>query len=184
MEDDDIENYTTVSNPDEEELSEGKIIVLKNRLGKMRKGTQFLVMKYHKVSELEDPELHYMTLLQLHMLWRNEDDLKRDCSTYAEKFGFIKYDLMRNIEKHKAFCGKFDLDNVLDEVLDGVDLDLLDEDEEDDGPSDYGMLKPDLLNLSSDEQGDPSQLSTVPVASSFVEKNHYLQQYFMKCVPC
>lgn len=30
MEDDDIENYTTpVSNPDEEELSEGKIIVLK-----------------------------------------------------------------------------------------------------------------------------------------------------------
>ena len=35
MEDDDIENYTTpVSNPDEEELSKGKIIVLKNGLEK------------------------------------------------------------------------------------------------------------------------------------------------------
>ena len=32
----DIENYATpVSNPDEEELSEGKIIALKNRLGKI-----------------------------------------------------------------------------------------------------------------------------------------------------
>ena len=35
VEDDDIENYTTpVSNPDEEELSKGKIIVLKNGLEK------------------------------------------------------------------------------------------------------------------------------------------------------
>ena len=32
----DIENYATpVSNPDEEELSEGKIIALKNGLGKI-----------------------------------------------------------------------------------------------------------------------------------------------------
>ena len=35
-EDDHIENYTTlVSNPNKEELSEGKIITLKSRLGKM-----------------------------------------------------------------------------------------------------------------------------------------------------
>ena len=34
IEDDDIENYATpVSNPNEEKRSEGKIIVLKNRLG-------------------------------------------------------------------------------------------------------------------------------------------------------
>ena len=37
LEDDDIEICTTpVSNPDEEELGEGKIIVLKNGLGKMK----------------------------------------------------------------------------------------------------------------------------------------------------
>ena len=66
VEDDDIENYTTpFSNPNEEELSEGKIIVFKYGLGKTRKQTQSRVMRYHKVSELEDPELHYMTLVQL-----------------------------------------------------------------------------------------------------------------------
>ena len=38
LEDNDIEIYTTpVSNPDEEGLGEGKIIVWKNGLGKMRK---------------------------------------------------------------------------------------------------------------------------------------------------
>ena len=110
MEDDDIENHTTpVSNPNEEELSEGKIIVLKNRLGKMTKQTQFRVIGYHKVSKLEDSELHYMPLLQLYMPWRNENDLKRVCSTYAEKFEFVKGDIMRNIKKRDVFYGKFDL---------------------------------------------------------------------------
>ena len=103
------------------------------------------------------------------MPWRNEDDLKRDCSTYTEKFEFVKDEIMRNIEKHDVFYGKFDLDDLLDEVLDGAEYDLLDEHKEDNGPSDYGMLNPDLLDLNSDEQGDPSQPSTVPVASSLVE---------------
>lgn len=54
VEDDNIANYTTpVSNLDKGELEEGK----------MRKWTQSRVMKYHKVSKLEEPELHYMTLL-------------------------------------------------------------------------------------------------------------------------
>ena len=33
-------------------------------------------MRYHKVSELEDAELHHLRLLQLYMPWKNEDDLK------------------------------------------------------------------------------------------------------------
>ena len=86
MEGDDTENYTTtVSNSDEEQLSEGKIMVLKNRFEKMRKQTQYHVMRYHKVSELEVPELHYMTLLQLYKPWRNQKDLKRDCSTCMQR---------------------------------------------------------------------------------------------------
>ena len=76
---------------------------------------------------------------------------------------------MRNIKKHDASYGKFDLDDLLDEFLDGVDRDLLDEGEEDKGPSDYGVLNPDLLDLNSDEQGNPREPSAVPVASHFVE---------------
>ena len=80
---------------------------MKNGLGKMKKRTQSRVMRYHKVSELEDPELDYITRLQLYMPWRNEDNLKRDCSTYAKIFEFVKGDIKRNIEKHDAFYGKF-----------------------------------------------------------------------------
>ena len=90
-------------------------------------------MRYHKISKLEDPGLHYMTFLQLYISWRNREDLKRDCSTYAEKFRLVKDDTMKNIEKHDAFYGKFDSDDLLDEVLDGVDHDLLYEYEEDNG---------------------------------------------------
>ena len=41
-------------------------------------------------------------------------------------------------------------------VLDWVDHDLLDESEEENGPIDYGILNPDLLDLNSDKQGYPS----------------------------
>ena len=58
---------------------------------------------------------------------------------------------MGNIKKHNAFYGEFDLHNLQDEVLDGVDHDLLDGDEENNGLSDYGMLNPDLLDLNPDE---------------------------------
>ena len=84
-------------------------------------------MKYHKVSELEVPELHYITLLQLYKPWRNKKDLKRDFLDICREI--VKDDIMTNIEKNDAFYGKFDLDDLLDEVLDGVDHDFLDENE-------------------------------------------------------
>ena len=135
MEDDDSGNYTSlVSNSNEEELIEEETTVLKNEIGKIRKGSQSRVMRYHKNSELEDPELYSRIPLQLHMPWKNEEDLKTDCSTYAEKFEFVKDDIMRNIENVDAFYGKFDLDDLLDEDLDGVDHDLLDRDADQNGP--------------------------------------------------
>ena len=66
----------------------------------------------------------------------------------------------------------------MDERLDGVDHDLLDE--EDNGPSNYGMLNLDLLNLNSDEQGDPNEPSTGPVASQFAENEPLRTRVFYK----
>ena len=57
-----------------------------------------------------------------------------------------KKNIMRNIEKYNDLSGKFDLDDLLDEVLDGVNHDLLYEDEEDNGHSDYCVLNPGLLD--------------------------------------
>ena len=110
-----------------------------------------------------------MAPLRLYMPLRNEEVLKRDCSTCAEQFKFVKDDITSNIEKQDAFHDKRDLDDLLDEILDGVDHDLLDEDERDDGSIDYVMLNLDLLNLNFDKQGGPGQPFTVPVASGFVE---------------
>ena len=46
------------------------------------------------------------------MPWRKEVNLKRSCSAYAEKFKFQKDGIMRNIEKHDAFYGKFNFDDL------------------------------------------------------------------------
>ena len=110
-EEDDIENYTTpVSNTNDLETGNEKIIQLKNELGKMRKRTQPIVIRTHRVSLLKDPELHYMTLLTLYMPWTNENDLISGCTSYAQKFELVKDDIMSNITKHDACYGKFDLD--------------------------------------------------------------------------
>ena len=58
---------------------------------------------------------------------------------------------MSNIKKHDAFYGKFDVDDLLSEVLDGVDHDLLDQDEENIQSSDHDVLNPDLHDLNVDE---------------------------------
>ena len=46
------------------------------------------------------------------MPWRKEVNLKISCSAYAEKFKFQKDGIMRNIEKHDAFYGKFNFDDL------------------------------------------------------------------------
>ena len=68
VEEDDIKNYTMpVSNASEVKTVKETIIELKDGLGRMRKRRQPVVIRYHKVSLLKDPELHYMTMLQLYL---------------------------------------------------------------------------------------------------------------------
>ena len=166
LESDDIENYTTpVSSIDDVEPS-SNIIVLKNKLGKMRKRTYPSVMCYHKVSKLKDSEHYHMTLLQLYMPWRDEDHIKEGCSSYKEKFDEVESDILPNIQRHDAFYGKFDLDDedLLNNCYDSSD----DDDDDDDNDNEFGMLHPDLLDL--DMEAD-SGTNNGPVASSFVQNS-------------
>ena len=165
LEEDDIENYTTpVSNTNDLETGNEKTIELKNELGKMRKRTQPIVIRYHKVSLLKDPELHYMTLLQLYMPWTNENDLISGCSSYAEKFKQVKDAIMSNIRKHDACYGKFDLDE--DMLFERDDSDNV-SNNSDDEPCGFGMLNPDLLDLNSNNSSNNTTIG--PVASSSVD---------------
>ena len=167
LEEDDIENYTTpVSNTNDLETEDEKIIHLKNELGKMRKRTQPIVIRYHKVSLLKDPELHYMTLLQLYMPWTNESDLILGCSSYAEKFELVKDEIMSNITQHDASYGKFDLDeDMLIERDDSSENEA--DNNADNEPSDYGMLNPELLDLNNNDSSSNTTMG--PVASSSVD---------------
>ena len=174
-EEDDIENYTTpVSNTNDLETGNEKIIQLKNKLGKMRKRAQPIVIRYHKVSLLKDPELHYMTLLQLYMPWTNENDLISGCTSYAQKFDLVKDDIICNIRKHDACYGRFDLD--VDMLFDRDDSENDISDNSDNQQSDFGMLNPNLLDLNnSDTSNNPTM---GPVASSSVDDESLPQSVF------
>ena len=51
------------------------IIVLKDKLGEMRKRSCPCVMRFHKVSKMKSPEEYYLRILQLYLPWRNESEL-------------------------------------------------------------------------------------------------------------
>ena len=140
----------------------------------MRKRAQPIVIRYHKVSLLKDPELHYMTLLQLYMPWTNENDLIYGCTSYKEKFELVKDNIMCNIRKHDACYGKFDLDqDMLFEQYDSGDDRS---DNSDNELSDFGMLNPTLLDLNSNDSSDTPTMGPV-----LLTMNDYLQACFIIC---
>ena len=47
------------------------------RTGLEKWGNELRIMRYHKFSELENPDLHCVTFLQLYMPWKNEDQIKK-----------------------------------------------------------------------------------------------------------
>ena len=76
-------------------------------MGKMRKRTRPCVMRYHKVTKMDNPELYYFILLQLYLPWRNEDDLKGNFSTYKEMFDHVQSDIQSNIFKHDPYFEQY-----------------------------------------------------------------------------
>ena len=167
IEEDDIQNYTIpVSNTSATDTVTENVITLKDGLGKMKKRKQPIVIRYHKLSALKDPEEHFMTMLQLYMPWRVEEDLMRGCVSYQEKFDQVKDSISINIEKHDVFFGKFDMDDEM--VLERDQGSESDENTYDD-TDDYGMLNPHLLDLDTDCNDTSSSNPTGPILSSTVE---------------
>ena len=119
-------------------------------------------MRYHKGSKLKDPEHYYMTLLQLYLPWRNEDNLIDGCSSYKEKFDQVETDIESNIQRHDCFFGILDDEDMMNNIYGSHDDDS-DEDVIDD---EFCMLNPDLLDLEVEPDSTPNNC-TVP--SSTVE---------------
>ena len=86
---DGIKNYTipvsavNVDNEIPEDVTDqlsseqqANLIILTSNLGKMKNKSHPFVLCCHMESKLKNPEHYYMTLLQLYMPWRDEDNLK------------------------------------------------------------------------------------------------------------
>ena len=118
------------------------------------------------MSALKDPESHFMTMLQLYMPWRVEEDLMRGCCSYQEKYDQMKDIISANIEKHDVFYGKLDMD---EEML--LERDQASDSEEDNGSDedDYGMLNPNLLDLDADFNHSSNNSTVGATLSSSVE---------------
>ncbi|XP_066911966.1 uncharacterized protein [Clytia hemisphaerica] len=129
-----------------------KTITLKNGMGKMRKRSRACVIRYHKVSKLQDRNNYYLVLLQLYMPWENEDTIKGDCATFEEKFFEVEEVIMPNILKHDSHFNQpneIDLDEI--PVYDNSDSESSSEDEQ---GNDYGVFHPDLIDFDQDNESN------------------------------
>ena len=78
------------------------IIVLKIEFGKMWKRGRPCVTCFHKVSKLKSQEEHCLKFLQLHMPWRNENELKQENQSFDDTYK-VECDILWNIKKHKPY---------------------------------------------------------------------------------
>ena len=182
VEPDDVNNYTKpvtsieLDPPSDIPVKKKKNdIVLKNNFGEMKKRTFPCVMRYHKGSKLKNPEHYYMTLLQLYLPWRIEDNLKDGCSSYQEKFNLVETDIKPNIQRHDCFYGIYDDDEDMMNSIYHSDDD--EEGIEDVSADEFGMLNPDLLDLDTDQEPEPRN---VTVSSTAVEDIFMSREEFYK----
>ena len=179
IDDDDVENYTAAITELETEaspknLKRGRNIVLKNNVGKMKKRDFPCIMRYYKGSEQEDPEHYYMTLLQLYLPWRNENDLKNGYFSYKEKFKDIESLLKNNIERHDCFYGIYDDEDMIGNVYESSD-----DEEIETGADEFVMLNPELIDMATEQN---SEASVLPVPSAIVDNiSMSRDEFFESC---
>ena len=179
---DDIKNYTipaSAINVDNElpvDITEqltseqqATIITLKNNLGKMKKKCHPCVMHCHIESKSKNPEQCYMTLLQLYMPWRDEDNLKGTHHTFQEKYLDVESTIKSNFLTYNKYFETFDTDN---DILDNhYDYSSFNDNNSDDDyyENEFSMLNPDLLDYDSrDEDNGANDEPVAPIASASV----------------
>ena len=162
VESEEMQNYTMPVNATEDiDDSKCDIISLKNKMGKMKKRSRPCVMRYHKISKVKDPEQYYMTLLQLYLPWRTEDQIKGNCSTYNEKFQSVTDVIKCNILRHNYDFEKYDINQ--DDIRHFSESESSDSDID----NDYGMLNPDLIDQDPDDDDHNNENNnTIPVPST------------------
>ena len=135
----------------------------------MKKKSRPCVMSCHTESKLKNRVQYYMTLLQLYMPWRDEDNLKGTYHTFQEKYLDVESTIKPNILKYNKYFEAFDIDDdILDNHYDyssSNDNNCNDEDYE----NEFSMLNLDLLDYDSrDEHNGANDEPVGPIASASI----------------
>ena len=117
-------------------------IELQEGLGKMKKRSRPCVIRWHKVSELKDPENYYLSVLQLYLPWRDESELKHANGLYITKFNEVREQIQEAMLRHQPH-NELSIDD-LDDNIDIVDDD--DNEDGDDQDNDYNLY-PGILDM-------------------------------------
>ena len=173
---DDVEAYTNpiteIQEEEEVEEEDSKTkIKLKNGLGKMRKRTSPIVIRFHTVSKLKSPEEFYLRLLQLYMPWRDETQLKMIDQSYEERYMEVKEECEENLQKHEPFTpiDYEELENLPD----------IDESDEEDDCNEFAMINPDMIDY---DDGSDFMLQSTSIPSASVD-NLFLppEEFYSMC---
>ena len=70
----------------------------------MRKTTSLITTRFHTISKLESLEEYYLKLLQLHMSWQDENQLKECHQSYEEKYMEVIYSKLNDAQKCFFSC--------------------------------------------------------------------------------
>ena len=86
IEPDEIKIYTVAVSIIDDVKFNSNIMVLKIKFGEMWKRGRPCVTCFHKVSKLKSQEEHCLKFLQLHVSWRNENELKQENQSYDDTY--------------------------------------------------------------------------------------------------
>ena len=189
----DLENYfQPISDFKETDESKDKI-VLQEGMGKMKKRSRDCVIRWHKVSQLKEPEKYFLCMLQLFLPWRDENELLANDGKYSSKFIEVENYIQPNMLKHQPFK-EYDYEDLQDPDDAIIDSDNETDDSDKDGDDEY-QLYPGILDIPHDPyesapvtNSSVSNITTIPdeeyyhMCSTLNKKQQILFNYIMRQV--
>ena len=83
---DDISGESDTQIQSDDDVSQQSIITLQNDLGCMRKRKKKAIIRWHNFNLEKEPEKHFRSRIMLFMPWRQEDNLRKNYKSYANRY--------------------------------------------------------------------------------------------------
>ena len=148
-------------------IEQGKLINLKNDLGKMRLRSKPCVLRWYHVSQDKSSEGYCMRVLQLYLPWRNEGQLLHSDGLYFSKLQEVFPNIQSKIEEYEK-C-----EDISEEDLQGAYIDDSDEGEDENVGDDLDILNPCNLDLNVHQNAVSSLPYSTEPAELFLPRHKF-----------